>query len=175
LIDEEYYWDGGVFSNSPIEVVFDEEPRQSSVVFTIQVWHTRGPQPQSLHHAFMREKDILFGSRSKTHIMQQAKLHRMRRIIRELVDMLPEEQKHSPRVKELASWSCTTTMHLVEINAQPIEGETNARDYDFSRAAVQARWRAGHADACRILERQPWADQIDPATEVTVYESDALT
>jgi NTE family protein len=105
--------------------------------------------------------------------MRQAQLHRMRRIIRELVDMLPEEQKHSPRVKELASWSCTTTMHLLEINAQAIEGETNARDYDFSRAAVQARWRAGYADTCRMLERGPWNDPIDPATEITVYQSDA--
>jgi NTE family protein len=107
--------------------------------------------------------------------MRQAQLHRMRRIIRELIDMLPEAQKNSPRVKELAGWSCRTTMHLVEINAQPIEGETNARDYDFSRAAVQARWRAGFADASRMLERRPWADPIDPATEVTVYESDAPT
>jgi NTE family protein len=175
LIDGEYYWDGGVYSNSPVAVVFDEEPRQSSVVFAIQIWHTRGPRPQSLQHAFMREKDILFGSRSRNLIMRQAQLHRMRRIIRELVDMLPDERRHSARVKELASWSCTTTMHLVEINAQPIEGETNARDYDFSRAAIQARWRAGHSDACKMLERRPWADPIDPATEVTVYQSDAPT
>ena len=32
LINGEYYWDGGVYSNSPIEVVFDEYPRESSVV-----------------------------------------------------------------------------------------------------------------------------------------------
>jgi NTE family protein len=101
LIDGEYCWDGGVYSNSPIEVVFDQEPRRSSIVFAIQIWHTRGPRPESLSHAFMREKDILFGTRSKTHIMRQAQLHRMRRIIRELVDMLPEEQKRSPRVKSL--------------------------------------------------------------------------
>ncbi|MGC1350635.1 MAG: patatin-like phospholipase family protein [Xanthobacteraceae bacterium] len=172
-IDREYYWDGGVYSNSPIEVVFDEYPRKSSVVFAVQIWHTRGARPESLSHAFMREKDILFGSRSRTHIMRQAQLHRMRRIIRELADLLPDEHKNSPRVKELASWSCTTTMHLVEINAQPIEGETNARDYDFSRAAVQARWRAGYADTCRMLERRPWNEPIDPATEVTLYQSDA--
>jgi NTE family protein len=93
LINGEYYWDGGVYSNSPIEVVFDEYQRESSVVFAIQIWHTRGPRPEPLSHAFMREKNILFGSRSKTHIMRQAQLHRMRRIIRELGDMLPEEQK----------------------------------------------------------------------------------
>jgi NTE family protein len=120
LIDGEYYWDGGVYSNSPIEVVFDEDPRVSSVVFAVQNWPTRGPRPETLSHAFMRQKDILFGTRSKTHIRRQAQLHRMRRIIRELIDMLPQEQKNSPRAKELAGWSCTTTMHLVEINAQPV-------------------------------------------------------
>jgi len=60
--------------------------------------------------------------------------------------LLPEERKNTPEVKELASWGCTTTMHLVEINAEPIDGETNARDYDFSQAAIQARWQAGYAD-----------------------------
>jgi NTE family protein len=64
-------------------------------------------------------------------------------------------------------------MHLVEINAQPIEGDTNAKEYDFSRATVQARWRAGYADTRRILERRPWNDPVDPAMEVTVYQSDA--
>ena len=115
----------------------------------------------------------MFGSRSRTHIMRQAELHRMRRIIRELVDMLPEESKAAPRAKELAGWGCTTTMHLVEINAQPFKGETNARDFDFSRAAVENRWEAGYADVCRMLERRPWEAPIDPATDITVYASDA--
>jgi NTE family protein len=172
-VDGEYFWDGGVYSNTPIEVVFDENPRQSSVVFALQIWNNRGPRPESLSHAFMREKEIMFGSRSRTHIMRQAEIHRMRRIIRELIDMLPDERKNSPRVKEFAGWSCTTTMHLVEINAQAIEGETNAREYDFSRAAVQARWQTGYADTCRVLARRPWEDPIDPATDVAVYQSDA--
>ena len=172
-IEGQYYWDGGVYSNSPIEVVFDERPRQSSVVFAIQIWHQKGAKPASLSHAFMRVKDILFGSRSRSHIIRQAELHRMRRIIRELIDMLPQEQKDSSRVKELASWSCTTTMHLVEINAQPFEGETNSREFDFSRAAVRKRWQAGYADTNRMISRQPWNYPIDPAADITVYASDA--
>jgi NTE family protein len=63
-------------------------------------------------------------------------------------------------------------MHLVEINAQPIAGENNGRDFDFSRAAVEARWRAGYADTCRMLEEQPWDGPIDPATQITLYQSD---
>jgi hypothetical protein len=40
---------------------------------------------------------------------------------------------------------------------------------------VQARWHAGYADTRRMLERRPWDDPVDPATEITVYQSDAAT
>ena len=33
---------------------------QNSVVFAIQIWHTRGQRPDSLVRAFIREKEILF-------------------------------------------------------------------------------------------------------------------
>lgn len=169
----ESYWDGGIYSNTPVEAVFDDEPRRSSVIFAVQIWHSRGPEPQSIAQVFMREKDILFGSRARNHIARQAQIHRMRHVVRELVNMLPEERKNSPEVKELAGWGCATTMHLVEINAEPIDGETNARDFDFSQAAIQARWQAGYADTCRMIARRPWDDPIDPAVGVAVYASDA--
>jgi NTE family protein len=37
LIDGEYYWDGGVYSNSPIEVIFGENPRRNSVVVAVRI------------------------------------------------------------------------------------------------------------------------------------------
>jgi NTE family protein len=172
-IDGESYWDGGIYSNTPIEVVFDDNPRKNSVVFAVQIWHSRGPEPESIAQVFMRQKDILFGSRSKSHIARQTQLHRMRHIVRELVSMLPKDRQGAPDVKALASWGCTTAMHLIEINAEPIDGETNARDYDFSRAAIQARWQAGYADTHRMIEQRPWNDPIDPIVGVSVYTSDA--
>jgi len=63
-------------------------------------------------------------------------------------------------------------MHLVEINAEPIDGETNARDFDFSQTAIEARWQAGYADACRMIKRRPWDTPIDPMLGVAVYASD---
>jgi NTE family protein len=174
-IEGEAYWDGGIYSNTPVEVVFDDDPRRSSVVFAVQIWHTRGSEPESIAQVFMRQKDILFGSRSRSHIARQAQIHQMRHVIRELVGMLPEERKGTPEVKKLAGWGCWTTMHLIEINAEPIDGETNARDYDFSRAAIEARWQAGYADTRRMIECRPWDDPIDPRLGVSLYSSDAST
>ena len=62
-----------------------------------------------------------------------------------------------------------------KINAAPIDGETNARDFDFSKAAIASRWQAGYADASRMIERRPWETPIDPMVGVAVYASDAST
>jgi NTE family protein len=172
-IGGEAYWDGGIYSNTPVEAVFDDNPRRSSVVFAVQIWHTRGPEPESVAQVFMRQKDILFGSRSRSHIARQAQIHRMRHVVRELVHMLPEEQRDTPQVRELAGYGCATVMHLVEINAQPLDGESNARDFDFSQAAIHARWQAGYADTRRMIARRPWDDPVDPMVGVAVYASDA--
>lgn len=57
-IDGEPYWDGGIYSNTPIEAVFDDYPRRSSVVFAVQVWHAEGPEPKSIWQVLGRQKDI---------------------------------------------------------------------------------------------------------------------
>jgi NTE family protein len=172
-IDGEAYWDGGIYSNTPVEAVFDDNPRRSSVVFAVQIWHTRGPEPGSVAQVFTRQKDILFGSRSKSHIARQAQLHKMRHVVRELVHMLPEDQRNTPAAKELAGYGCATMVHLVEINAQALDGESNSRDFDFSPAAIRARWEAGYADAHRMIARRPWEQPIDPKVGVAVYASDS--
>ncbi len=169
----EAYWDGGIYSNTPVEAVFDDNPRRSSVVFAVQIWHTRSPEPESVSQVFMRQKDILFGSRSRHQIAQQAKLHRMRHVVRKLVSMLPEDRRGTPEVRELAGCGCTTVMHLLEMNAQALDGESNSRDFDFSEAAIRARWQAGYADARRMIEQRPWERPVDPIVGVTVYASDA--
>jgi NTE family protein len=172
-IDGEAYWDGGIYSNTPVEAVFDDDPRQSSVVFAVQIWHTRGPEPESVAQVFARQKDIMFGSRSRSHIARQVQLHRMRHIVRKLVGMLPADQRNTAEVQELAGYGCSTIMHLVEINAEPLDGETNSREYDFSPATIAARWHAGYADTCRAIARRPWDDPVDPAVGVALYASDA--
>ena len=80
-IEGEYYWDGGIYSNSPIEVAFYDYPRQSSVVFATQIWRTRGPRPELLAQALMREKDILLKSLEKPHLASISTNSRMMRRI----------------------------------------------------------------------------------------------
>ena len=36
------YWDGGIYSNTPIEVVLDDVPRRNSLIFSVNVWQPTG-------------------------------------------------------------------------------------------------------------------------------------
>ena len=96
----------------------------------------------------------------------------MRQVVRELYKMLPEERRDSPEAKALAAYGCSTFMHLLEINARPIDGESTMRDFDFSKAAINARWQAGYADAQGMIARRPWENPIDPLVGVAVHTSD---
>jgi NTE family protein len=171
-IDGEAYWDGGIYSNTPIEAVFDDNPRRSSIVFAVQIWQERGLTPQSVLEVLNRQKDIMFASRAASHVARQAQIHQLRQVVRELVRMLPEEQRSRPEVEELAGFGCGTFMHLVEINSAPLDGDDYTRDIDFSEATVHARWAAGYADTRRILERRPWDQPVDPKVGVAVHTSD---
>ena len=83
-IDGELYWDGGILSNTPVEVVFDDNPRRNSLVFAVHIWNPHGPEPETMWEVMNRQKDMQYSSRAAAHIKRQRQLHKMRHIIAEL-------------------------------------------------------------------------------------------
>ena len=47
-VDGAPYWDGGIYSNTPIEAVLDDKPRKDSVIFAVQMWNPEGTEPATL-------------------------------------------------------------------------------------------------------------------------------
>jgi NTE family protein len=172
-IDGDPYWDGGLYSNTPVEVVFDDNPRRDSVVFSVQIFPIAGDEPESVMQVLSRQKDIQFASRTDSHIPRQEHIHQLRHMVRELVKMMPEELRDTPSVKEMAGYGCGTLMHIVRINAKLQKNEDYLRDLDFSPAGVHRRWQAGYDDTMRTLERHPWDTPIDPMVGVAVHDSDS--
>jgi len=63
-IDGEYYWDGGICSNTPLEYVLDCSPRRSRLTFQVDVFHPQGRLPTNLDQVSEREEDIRYSSRT---------------------------------------------------------------------------------------------------------------
>jgi NTE family protein len=174
-IDGEPYWDGGVYSNTPMEVVLDDHPRRDSVIFAVNVWQPTGPEPESIWEVMGRQKDIQYASRADSQIERQKQIHRLRHVIRELSKNLSLEKQNSPECQQLASWGCGTIMHVARLLAPTLDSEDYLKDIDFSPAGIRARWQAGLSDTLRMLERAPWEAPIDPMEGVVVHELSART
>jgi len=168
-IDGEPYWDGGIYSNTPIEAVLDDEPRRSSVIFSVQVWNPDGSEPESVLDVLDKHKEIQYASRA-SNIEQQRKLHRLRHVIRELTKHLPAEELASQEVRDLASWGCGTDMHVVSLRAPRIGNEDHTKDIDFSASGIRARWQAGYDDTQRFIKLKPWDQPIDPIEGIAIHE-----
>ncbi len=168
-IDGQLYWDGGIYSNTPIEAVLDDKPRRDSLIFAVNVWHQTGPEPESIWQVMGRQKDIQYASRADSHIARQKQIHRLRHVIRELERELPAARRNDPHVKELVSWGCGTTMHVAHLLAPRLEGEDHTKDIDFTAGGVQARRQAGYADTLRMIERSPWREACNPIEGVVEH------
>jgi NTE family protein len=169
-IDGELYWDGGILSNTPTEVVFDDNPRRSSLIFAVHMWNPIGPEPETIWQILNRQKDIQYSSRVAAHISRQLQTHRLRHIIRQLVERLPEADRNSEAVRELASHGCLTRMHVVRLLAPRLDNEDHRKDIDFSESGISKRWEAGYEKTRREIERAAWQGDFDPLDGVILHE-----
>jgi NTE family protein len=172
-IDGELYWDGGILSNTPVEAVFDDNPRRSGLVFTVNIWQPHGPEPADIVGVMSRQKDLQYASRAKAQVLRQKQIHRLRHVIAELARMLPEETRDRPEVRRLAAFGCLTRMHVVRLLAPAIAGEDHTKDIDFSARGIRGRWEAGYADTLRVLEQKPWTHRFDPLEGFILHETEA--
>lgn len=171
MIDGEYYWDGGIYSNTPIEVVLDDVPRRNSLIFSVNVWQPTGSHPVTLQQVMARHKDIQFASRGKTHVARQAQLHRLRHVVRELSRRLPPTMLQDPVVRDLTEYGCGTLMHLIRFLSPRLDGEDHTKDIDFTRSGIERRWKAGFDHATRVLADKPWEAPVDPLAGIVIHES----
>jgi NTE family protein len=174
-IEGDLYWDGGILSNTPVECVFDDMPRRSGLVFTVNIWQPEGPEPADIVSVLGRQKDLQYASRANAQVVRQKQLHRLRHIISDLERKLPEELRADPEVRHLAAYGCPTRMHVVRLLAPMLPGENHTKDIDFSARGIRARWEAGYADTLRVLEQQPWTHQFDPIEGFILHETEAGT
>ncbi|MGG5822564.1 patatin-like phospholipase family protein [Falsiroseomonas sp. HW251] len=172
-IEGDLYWDGGILSNTPVECVFDDNPRRNGLVFTVNIWQPDGPEPADMAAVMSRQKDLQYASRANAQVLRQKQLHRLRHIVAELAARLPDDVRADPEVRHLAAYGCLTRMHVVRLLAPMLPGEDHTKDIDFSARGIRTRWEAGHADTLRVLEQQPWTHQFDPLEGFILHETEA--
>ena len=170
-IDGELYWDGGILSNTPTEVVFDDNPRRNSLIFAVHIWNPEGPGARDdLGGAQPPEGHPVFEPHREPHRAPAADA-RLRHVINELV------AKHAggcaqerPTVRELAGYGCPTQMHVMRLLAPQLDAENHTKDIDFSPSGIRMRWECGYDATRRALALAAWRGEFDPLEGVILHQ-----
>ena len=137
-IDGEHYWDGGLFSNTPLEYVLDYSPRRSRLTFQVDLFHAQGQLPTNLQEVSERDQDIRYSSRTNVCSNAFRDRHNVRHAINELYK-LPPELASTEQAKLLYEYGCVTEMDIVRLIYRPVEPQGASKTYD----SVARRWKSG--------------------------------
>jgi len=151
-IEGEYYWDGGLVSNTPLQYVLDARPRQDTLAFQVDLWNAEGDLPRDLSEAQVRQKEIQYSSRTRAATQQYKRAQKLRLAVAKLIEQLPDEARDTPDVKMLEQEADDKVCNIVHLIYRARSYQGIAKDFEFSRRTMEEHWQSGYDDAVRALQ-----------------------
>jgi NTE family protein len=146
-IDGQYFWDGGLISNTPLQWVLDSRPRKDTLAFQVDLWSARGAPPKDMVEVEVRRKEIIYSSRNRAATDQYKRVQKIRIACANLLERLPPELKNSYEAKLLAQEADDKVCNIVHLIYRAQRYEGIAKDFEFSRRTMEEHWAAGYANA----------------------------
>jgi predicted acylesterase/phospholipase RssA len=146
--DQQPYWDGGLFDNTPLSKVISalqESNDPHKTMYVVTLFPSQAPLPRNIPEVVTRMMTLAFSNKSEKDLERA----RQTTDIIQLVEELDRLMEQHPELKPLARHRGYRTVkrlqapiNIVEITNTGIGGAA-----DFSAAAIEGRRIAGHAAA----------------------------
>lgn len=150
-IDGEYYWDGGMVSNTPLSRVLNSEPRRDTLTLQVDLWSAKGRLPYDLMEVASRQKDIQYSSRTRAITNQALQMQKMRQAVQRLMAEVPEAVRRHPEIQAIAELASERACNIVHLIYQSKAFEGHSKDYEFGPQAMREHWQSGLEDIRRTL------------------------
>jgi NTE family protein len=150
-IDGEFYWDGGIVSNTPLQWVLDAQPRNDTLAFQVDLWSADGELPRDMIEVDVRMKDIRYSSRTRAGTDQFRKMQAIKRAAAKLLADMRPELRQSPEAELLAQAADTKVYNIIHLIYHAKVYEGSSKDYEFSRRTMEEHWTTGYEDMLRTL------------------------
>ncbi|WP_025918243.1 patatin-like phospholipase family protein [Herminiimonas sp. CN] len=169
-VDGELYWDGGLYSNTPLDSVLDDKAYVDTLCFMVDLWSPGGPEPRTFDEVQTRQKDVMFASRNKRHLESYVQSHKLQQTMRDLYKQLPTKLKNGMAPDTLAAMGADNTLHIVQLSYAGRDWGMALKDINFSRGSIEWRWDQGYQDTKRAIEQAGWLSFISEDTALVVHE-----
>jgi NTE family protein len=169
-VDGEYYWDGGLVSNTPLQWVLDSRPRRDTLAFQVDLWSADGELPRDLAETEVRQKEIQFSSRTRAATAQYRNAQKLRLAVAYLIKQLADDLRGHEYVKMLEAEADEKICNIVQLIYHAKRYEGIAKDFEFSRRTMEEHWRTGYDDAVRTLSHPEVMQRPDKMEGVRTFD-----
>ncbi|WP_176559977.1 patatin-like phospholipase family protein [Teichococcus rhizosphaerae] len=154
-IGERLLGDGGLASNTPLDLVFDTPDAAPLLCLVVELFAASGQVPRSLGDSLSRAGDLAFGNQTQRILEGQGRALRLRAALRRVAERLPAGARAEAGVEEAlaeAAGPAAATVVRFAYRAALDEGGPG-KLFDFSAPSLMERWRAGEAGLRAALRR----------------------
>ena len=158
-IGGKHYWDGGIISNSPLELLLEHSGTARKRIFIVDLYPETRPLPTSLMEVLGRRDEIVYAERIRRASDGQAQLRDFGKLVEAILASAttPEEAE---RIRQWPNYiqlmgDKDAAASLTRIVRRGSDCETAARDYDFSAATIARHMQEGFAAAQAALANAP--------------------
>lgn len=155
-IDKNYYWDGGLVSNTPLLHLLENCGSQNTLVFQVDLFSSRGDIPRDMPEVLSRQKDIQYSSRTRMMTDHYLRLHRLQQALRDAYDLIPDDKLSPEQRKQKADLQHLPAINIMQLIYRQKAYEGDAKDYEFSRLSMKDHWRSGYFDTRNTLYHKDW-------------------
>ncbi len=156
--------DGGLSANAPLDLVLDDSPDEDLVCFIVELFARQGSRPHTLAASANRAVDLVFGNQTRRSLEAREREYRLRGLIGKLAGHLTEESREKDEVAAILEEGRTDRITVATIAYRGGTDEAGfLKLFDFSKATLADRWRAGEAAMAETLTALDGQPQSDPA------------
>jgi NTE family protein len=165
-IDGRVYWDGGIISNSPLDMVIDRCGPDGKRVFIVDLFAGQRPLPANIMEVMARRDEIVYSERVRSDLRLRELTSGYRGLVDGLMELMDPDAASRIRQRPLyiELMGDGARMDVTRFVRVGRTGEPSSRDYDFSDIAVADNIAQGYALVRQQLEaRRPHAAMLDSA------------
>jgi NTE family protein len=169
-VDGQFYWDGGMVSNTPLDWVLSTKTDLDTLVLQVDLWSARGHLPKDMSEVAVRMKEIQYSSRTRAATDEFRRVQKLRAAFNELLAKMPPELAATPQAQLLARQSDPAVYNIVQLIYRSPTYESQSKDYEFSRATMEEHWKSGYQDALTTLSHPEVLKLPDTPSMVKVFD-----
>ncbi|SAL83891.1 bifunctional pyridine nucleotide-disulfide oxidoreductase/patatin-like phospholipase [Caballeronia choica] len=154
-VDGRPYWDGGIVSNSPLELVIERCGAVGKRVFTIDLFSGTKSLPTNLLEVMLRRDEIVYTDRVRNDLRLEEYANDFSELVKEIMSHLDAQTARQILQKPhfIRLMGNRAPIHITRIELLDEASGSVAREYDFAAVTVSRLRRQGYRAALAALAR----------------------